>query len=75
MRQSIVLGWLKDAWEIATSELKRIFSDGGVVLMDNLLMIFRYRNILCPARQQAQGCQQEESEFFHAVLYLRLTSI
>ncbi|MBR1501646.1 MAG: ABC transporter permease [Bacteroidales bacterium] len=33
MRQSIVLGWLKDAWEIATSELKRIFSDGGVVLI------------------------------------------
>ena len=49
--------------------------DGGVVLMDDLLMIFRYRNILCPARQQAQGCQQEESEFFNAVLYLRLTSI
>lgn len=33
MKQHFVLGWLKDAWEISISELKRIFSDGGVILI------------------------------------------
>ena len=33
MKHSIVFNWLKDAWEISINELKRIFSDGGVILI------------------------------------------
>ena len=33
MKQHFVSDWLKDAWEIFTNELKRIFSDGGVILI------------------------------------------
>ena len=33
MKQHFLIHWLKDAWDISTSELKRIFSDGGVILI------------------------------------------
>ncbi len=33
MKQHFVSDWLKDAWEIFANELKRIFSDGGVILI------------------------------------------